>query len=106
MGADWPSIFAALRAGASVQEVADAHGVTTVAVYYALDRAGLPRPREQRLNARDWDAIARHYEAGHTLAMCAERFGVPVSSIRKGLHQRGTAVRPRGRARQLSPSSP
>ena len=86
----WAEIASYFEAGHSRAECRLKYGFN-VATWYTAIKAGLLRidpnrlaqepPRAHR-NRRihDWDAIRRFYEAGDSVAACAERFGFSSSS--------------------------
>lgn len=52
--------------------------------------------RKQPITLRDAERAARLYESGLSIAEIVDRIGYSYSTVRKSLHKRGIAMRPKG----------
>lgn len=85
---------AAYEAGASLQEIADEHGISRQRVHQVLSRLGVVmRPTGRIASEIDPNALADAYNSGSTVASIAERFSVSPSTIRKALERQGFQVK-------------
>lgn len=95
---DEPALAAAYEAGATVEELAEAHGCSVTTVREVLASAGVTlRPRGPRspLAGRE-EAVVAGYEAGATVRDLVERYGANQRTIRKVLADAGVTMRPPG----------
>jgi Bacterial regulatory protein, arsR family/HNH endonuclease len=85
--------------GCTGAEIADILGVSKPTVCYHLRNLGVPVQSE--LGRRfAWDAIAAHYEAGHSMRECQVRFGFSRAAWYQAA-ERGD-IRPRERRQPLA----
>ncbi|WP_157163599.1 hypothetical protein [Nocardia aobensis] len=85
----------AYRDGATTLELAARYDISKTAVLNLLIREGVTR-RHQPLTDADIDHLENLYLAGNSLASCSRLSGTPASTIKDGLHKRGTPMRPAG----------
>jgi uncharacterized protein (DUF433 family) len=98
-------VAAEYRAGATLEQLADEHGVSVLTVTRALDRAGQPRRPQGRRDTgvRSHNAeVAAAYNAGATIAELAARYDCSVKPIRDALQRAGVTARRFGRPRKVA----
>jgi DNA-binding CsgD family transcriptional regulator len=84
-----------LARGRPRAEIARELGVSPSTITRAARGLGFPDARPRPSNT-DWAAVQRHYDAGHSIAECRERFHFTLSAWDKAVARGDLAVRPRG----------
>ena len=86
-------VSALLEAGLSRTEIARRLGITKGTVAYHARRLGAPID-ERCARRYDWQVIRSHYEAGHSLAECIDRFGFSRHAWHEAVQRGAIAPRP------------
>ena len=87
-------VRALLDRGLTQAAVARELGLTPAAVSYHAKRLG--RPRQTACARRyDWSEIQAHYDAGHSITQCQERFGFSRKTFHDAVLRGAVVTRPR-----------
>jgi len=82
-----------LSLGIRAVEIARRLGVSKATVSYHARRLG--QPIDERCARRyDWDAVQRHYDAGHSVRECMEAFGFSSASWFEAVRRGAVVARP------------
>jgi transposase-like protein len=90
------ALVSAYLEGSSIDSLAAQNGVNRTTIIHHLDRRGIGRRRSVRkMTDRSVRQAAKNYEAGESLKVVAQRFGVDPRTLASEFRRAGVAIRPR-----------
>jgi len=94
-------MYALYEDGATLEEIARQHGISTTTVSHLFKRAGFKiRPRGSRRNQPSTHEMYRYYQTGATLTATGEHFGVDASHLSQLFKAAGLKARRPGPQRK------
>jgi hypothetical protein len=92
---DRVDLVARYIAGEGTPALSREYGISKCALLHLLRKGGVTM-RKQAMTPWDAKRAARLYERGLSITEVVERIGYSYSTVRKALHERGVAMRPKG----------